>query len=375
MPGEIPLKMENSIGAHIKSRLSQRQDEGLLRNLSIEDGLVDFCSNDYLGYARENSDSGNLSLSGGSTGSRLLSGNTKYAEDLEALIAHYHGAESGLIYNSGYDANLGFFSCVPYRGDTIIYDELSHASIRDGIRLNPAQSFSFTHNDLVDLESKLKRAVGNIYVAVESVYSMDGDFAPLEEIQQLCTLYQAGLVVDEAHATGVFGKGGRGRVVELGLEGQVLARIHTFGKALGTHGAAVLGSKELRQFLINYSRPFIYSTALPETAMCSIKKAYDKMSKDMHNMLKLKNIINLFKEKIKVVKFHPILESNSAIQGLIVGGNKPTVALAQRIQKAGFDVRPILSPTVKKGTERLRISLHAFNTELEVNELINCLKK
>ena len=365
--------MVKSIGAHIKSRLNQRQQEGLLRNLSSGNGLVDFCSNDYLGYARETADHGKTDLSGGSTGSRLLSGNTKYAEDLEAFIADFHGAEAGLVFNSGYDANLGFFSCVPYRGDTILYDELAHASIRDGIRLNPAQSFSFGHNDLEDLENKLKRAAGNVYVAVESVYSMDGDFAPLEEIQQLCNLYQAGLVVDEAHATGVFGMKGSGRVVELGLEEQVLARIHTFGKALGVHGAAVLGSKDLRQFLINYSRPFVYSTALPESALFSIKTAYDKMAKDSHNLLKLKDIIETYKEKIKEVEFHSVLESSSPIQGLIVG-NQPTVALAKKIQNSGFDVRPILSPTVAKGTERLRISLHAFNTEKEVIELINCLK-
>lgn len=367
--------MTKSIGAHIKSKLDQRRDGGMLRRLVHVDGMVDFCSNDYLGYARNTEIFGKSELSGGSTGSRLLSGNTKYAEELEAFIANYHGAQSGLIYNSGYDANLGFFSCVPYRGDTILYDELSHASIRDGIRLNPAASFSFAHNDLSDLEEKLKRSTGNTYVAVESVYSMDGDFSPLKEIQTLCEKHCAGLVVDEAHATGVFGNGGKGRVVELGLEDRVFVRMHTFGKALGTHGAAVLGSAELRDFLINFSRPFIYSTALPETTLFSIKKAYDKMSLDSNSLLKLRELIDVFKEKIKGAKYDHVLLSNSAIQGIIVGGNEATVALAKQVQNDGFDVRPILSPTVPKGSERLRISLHAFNTNEEIIGLVESLKK
>jgi 8-amino-7-oxononanoate synthase len=367
--------MTKSIGAHIDSKLLQRREAGMFRRLIHVDGMVDFCSNDYLGYARNSECLENSELSGGSTGSRLLSGNSKYAEELEAFIANYHGAQSGLIYNSGYDANLGFFSCVPYRGDTIIYDELSHASIRDGIRLNPAASFSFAHNDLNDLEDKLKRSNGNTYVAVESVYSMDGDFSPLEEIQTLCEKYGAGLVVDEAHATGVFGNGGKGRVVELGLEGRVFVRMHTFGKALGTHGAVVLGSANLRDFLINFSRPFIYSTALPEITLCSIKKAYDKMSKDKDKTLKLRSLISLFKDKIKDTEYGQVLPSNSAIQGIIVGGNEATVALAKKVQNDGFDVRPILSPTVPNGSERLRISLHAFNTNEEIIGLVESLKK
>src|SRR5690606_6123052 len=164
----------------------------------------------------------------GSTGSRLISGNYAIAEEAEKEISAFHGAESGLLFNSGYDANLGILSCVPRRGDTILYDSLSHASIRDGIRLGPAKSFSFRHNDLHDLERKMKNATGNVFVVTESVFSMDGDQAPLGEMSLLCDKNSAMLIVDEAHATGVVGDRGEGLVQKLGLEKKCFARVHTF---------------------------------------------------------------------------------------------------------------------------------------------------
>ena len=405
-----------SINRHLKKSLGKRESEGLLRYLPSQNNLIDFCSNDYLGFARsselkEEIDGyvGTLHVGAqrksrtqrvgatslhtlsesplitGSTGSRLLTGNSKFAEDLEAFIADYHNAEAGLLFNSGYDANTGLFSCVPQRGDTVIYDELIHASVRDGIRLGLANSFSFGHNDLSHLEMRLKKAClpklqrrqakGSVFVAVESVYSMDGDFSPLEEIVRLCAEHDAHLIVDEAHATGLFGRGGKGRVVELKLENLVFARIHTFGKALGCHGAIILGSNLLRDYLINFSRSFIYTTALPFHCLKAVKCAYDILSKDNDKILKLSTLANVFKLKIDSYSHIDKIESFSPIQCIIISGNDRVKRVAQGVQNSGFDVRPIMSPTVPEGKERLRICLHAFNTEEEVNDLVTAISE
>ncbi|MBL4654010.1 MAG: aminotransferase class I/II-fold pyridoxal phosphate-dependent enzyme, partial [Flavobacteriales bacterium] len=247
----------------LSDKLENRKGENALRSLKTVNGLIDFSSNDYLGFARDFAVLNHSVGVGGSTGSRLLTGNSIEAEELEAFIAEYHNAEAGLLYNSGYDANIGLLSCVPQRGDTVIYDELSHASIIDGIRLSRAESFKFKHNNLEHLETRLKSAKGNVFVVVESVYSMDGDFSPLQELINLKQKFDFNLIVDEAHATGLFGKKGEGRCVELGIQNEVFARVHTYGKALGCHGAIVLGSETLRSYLINFSRSFIYTTALP----------------------------------------------------------------------------------------------------------------
>ncbi|MGZ5245809.1 MAG: aminotransferase class I/II-fold pyridoxal phosphate-dependent enzyme, partial [Flavitalea sp.] len=259
----------------IKERLERRMAENAKRFLRTTEGMVDFCSNDYLGIATNQllKESINGELSTGSGGSRLLSGNYELIERTEDRIAAFHGAEAGLIFNSGYDANLGLLSCIGQKGDTYLYDNLSHASIRDGIRLSFAESFSFMHNDVEDLERKLKSATGQVTVVTESVFSMDGDLAPLKEIAELCQRYEAFLIVDEAHATGIVGASGEGLVQELKLNEKCFARVHTFGKAVGTHGAIVLGSCELRDYLINFSRAFMYTTALPPASVSAISTA------------------------------------------------------------------------------------------------------
>ncbi len=241
-------------------KIEERKSAGSLRQLKLVRGMVDFCSNDYLGLASLLK-VGNPGLQLGSTGSRLLAGNYPLIEEVEMEIAEFHQSEAGLIFNSGYDANVGLLSCVAQKNDTIIYDSLSHASIRDGVRLSFAQSWAFNHNDLVDLEKKLQLATGQLFVVTESVFSMDGDKAPLVEIVELCKTYKAALVVDEAHATGIIGDKGAGLVQAMGLQQHCLARVHTFGKALGCHGAIVLGSKILRTYLINFARSLIYTTA------------------------------------------------------------------------------------------------------------------
>ena len=363
----------NSHFKHIKDKLEQRKDDNSFRELKFNNNLVDFCSNDYLGLASEQEIHmlDNIKQFG-STGSRLISGNFKQAVEVEAYLADFYKAESGLIFNSGYTANVGLFSCIAQRSDTIIYDELIHASIRDGIKLSNANSFSFKHNDLSALTDKIKIAKGNVFIAVESIYSMDGDEAPLQKIVAICKEFDAALIVDEAHSCGIFGGKGEGLVIEHGLENDVFARVVTFGKAFGCHGAVVLGNKLLRDYLINYSRSFIYTTALPITAVLTIKSSHQFLLKNLDKIERLRGLISYFKKSI-VNNQLSIINSNSPIQCIVVPGNDKVRELALSLQNKGFDVRPILAPTVPKGEERLRICLHSFNTEQQVEDLIKLI--
>lgn len=345
--------------------LQKRIEKGNLRSLSLHADLADFYSNDYLSLANHPDLSAPVSLSG-SSGSRLLSGNSPEAMQCESVLAAHFQAESALVFNSGYDANLGFFSSVPQRGDTILYDELIHASARDGIRLSLAHSFSFLHSDLDQLESRLKNAKGTVFVAVESLYSMDGDLAPLVEIQILCNKYGALLVVDEAHSGGVFGDFGKGICHQLGIENQVFARLITFGKAFGSHGAAVLGSDDLIQFLINFSRSFIYTTALPPAHYSHLISAIQFEGIPNLQAKLLQNIASFrshFENKLVVS------DACSPIQIFKFPGNEACRTIAEFLQVSGFQVKPILSPTVSEGNERLRICIHAHNAQEEIDRL------
>lgn len=356
------------IGEYMLKALQNRKREGLYRQLRVVSDLFDFSSNDYLGLAQIPYEDSGEGLAGGSSGSRLLSGNSRLAEMLEEELAAFHQAPSALVFNSGYAANIGLLSCVPKRGDTILFDSLAHASIREGIQLSPAQGWSFRHNDLQHLESKLQRAEGRIFIVVESVYSMDGDLAPLADLVELAERFGAALVVDEAHATGIFGPRGEGLCVVLGLQDKVWARIHTFGKAVGRQGAAILGPSVLKAFLVNFSRPFIYTTALPPNVLQEIRR--------MYKVLQQENFPEQIRQKIDLFNTLkrdelPFLESTSAIQGILLGGKRATVELAQYLQGKGFDLRPILAPTVPQGKERLRICLHTFNSDEEIEQLMN----
>ncbi len=359
----------------IEKKLEERRAGGNYRSLKPGNSLIDFCSNDYLGFARsgvlKNKIEEEIKKSGqtanGSTGSRLLSGNSAYAEDLEKHIAHLHYSPAGLIFNSGYDANLGLFSALPQRGDTIITDELIHASIIDGARLSYANRYIFKHNNLDSLEEKLKHAKGICYIAVESVYSMDGDAPPIPEILELTERYNAHLIVDEAHATGLYGlEATNGMIGD-----RVFARIVTFGKALGCHGAIVLGSKLLREYLINFARPFIYTTAAAPNQLASVKMAYQLLSESGGEIELLQKNIRLFKQSIVNHGPYLLIDSDSAIQCIVLKSNEKAVTLAVELQSYGLDVRPILSPTVPKGFERIRICLHSFNTLAEISLLTN----
>jgi 8-amino-7-oxononanoate synthase len=367
----------NEAEKYITSKLDERKSAGLYRVLKPENNLIDFCSNDYLGFARsselkeriEKEIAGLPYYLNGSTGSRLLSGNLTYTENLEQHIAQFHKAEAGLIFNSGYDANVGLFSSLPQRGDTIISDELIHASIIDGIRLSHANRYTFKHNDLESLEAKLKQAKGNCYVVVESIYSMDGDTPPMTQILSLTDKYNAALIVDEAHAVGLYKQG---LICDLELENKVFARIITFGKGLGCHGAIVLGSNALRVYLINFARSFIYTTAASMHQLASIKMAYQMLNEADDAINRLKNSISFFNQHV-MPPVQPLISSISAIHCLPVYGNHNARTVALQVQNAGLDVRAILSPTVPVGEERLRICLHAFNTPAEMELLIETL--
>jgi 8-amino-7-oxononanoate synthase len=375
----------------ITNILEQRKKQALFRTLRTTDALVDFCSNDYLGFARDeklksaiHTYTKEVSLSTGATGSRLLAGNTAFVENLEQQIATFHKAEAGLIFNSGYDANVGLLSSIPQKNDFLITDELIHASMIDGARLSHAVRYKFKHNDLEDLAKKLAKIEedkdntlslkdAQVFVAIESVYSMDGDFAPLKEIASLCVQFGANLIVDEAHATGVFGKNGEGLVNELNLEDKVFARVITFGKALGCHGAIVLGNNVLRDYLINFARAFIYTTAAPIHSHISVQCAYDLMKSQSFSNENLHDLIGFFKKQASLNPNLALIDSTSAIQCIIIEGNENCRAVAKSLQEKGLDIRAIVSPTVPKGKERLRICIHDFNTKNEILKIFEVL--
>lgn len=353
-------------------KLKIRKSEGTLRSLSCFDGFIDFYSNDYLGLAKTSIEHRSSNHSG-ATGSRLISGNSQVAETCERTLAEFFNSEAALVYNSGYDANIGLFSAILQRGDTVLYDEAIHASVRDGIRLSFASAYSFEHNSLNDLRLKLERAKGTIYIAVESLYSMNGDLAPLKEIAEIAREYNAYLIVDEAHSGGVFGTSGRGLVEELKLEKSVFARLITFGKAYGYHGAVVLGSHDLKDFLINFSRSFIYTTALPPDDYETIKRKVTDAS--------IAQCQSVLQEKIAYFtannpSVHRKSDVRSPIQMIRISSVEKTRFIADKLQKAKIAIKPIYAPTVKKGEESIRICIHANNSSAEIeflSDLINQL--
>jgi 8-amino-7-oxononanoate synthase len=360
---------------HLSNSLSKLTEINQLRSLKIIKDKIDFTSNDYLGLARSKElfwmiqeEVEKISAPyNGATGSRLLSGNNELAESLETKLASIFKSEKTLVFNSGYAANMAVLASVPQRGDTIIYDELVHACMHDGMRLSKAQCFGFRHNDLEDLENKIKGATGQVFIAIESVYSMDGDESPLEELVALADKYNAVIILDEAHSTGSYGPNGAGLAVQKNLESKIPIRIYTFGKAMGVHGACVAGSKLLTDYLVNYARPFIFSTALSPHSLISIGCAFDFLSANIHLQNELKNRIALFLSRIDS-------KSKSAIQALIVPGNREAKSLAQKLQDEGIDCRAILSPTVSAGKERIRICIHTYNSEGEIYRLTNILQ-
>ncbi|MFV8371789.1 aminotransferase class I/II-fold pyridoxal phosphate-dependent enzyme [Flavobacterium sp. LB2P74] len=372
---------------NLSAKLEIRKQNNALRKLPLSSKKIDFSSNDYLGFSQseiifkethQHLITNNI-IQNGATGSRLLSGNHKLYQETEDLIVNFHQSETALIFNSGYDANIGFFSAVPQKNDLILYDELCHASIRDGIQLSNAKAYKFNHNDFDDLEKLILRNPNTtIYIVTESVFSMDGDCPNLEELVQLSDKYHCYLVVDEAHALGVFGdpetSGGEGFVQMLGLQNHVFARIMTFGKGLGCHGAAILGSAELRDYLVNFARSFIYTTGLSPHSVATILIAYQHLESDSASILKLKENIVFFNQQKNLLSLKPLfVRSKSAIQSAVIPGNEKVKVIANQLQEKGFDVKAILSPTVPEGQERLRFCLHSYNSQEEIAEVLRLL--
>ena len=374
---------------NLAAKLEIRKQNNAFRKLSFPNDLIDFASNDYIGFSRNKAIFEethqylieNKIIQNGATGSRLLSGNHKVYQEAENYIAQFHQSDSALIFNSGYDVNVGFFSSVPQKGDLILYDELCHASIRDGIQLSNAKAYKFQHNDFEDLEKKItnyKLRITNqeIYIVTESVFSMDGDTPNLEELAQLSEKYKCHLVIDEAHALGVFGDKGEGLVQQLGLEDQVFARIMTFGKGLGCHGAAIVGSQELKDYLINFARSFIYTTGLSPHSVATILVGYQHLKIEKKAIENLRENIIHFNQEKNILGLKPMfVRSKSAIQSAIIPGNQNVKSIANQLQEKGFDVKAILSPTVPEGQERLRFCLHSYNTKEEISEVLSLLSR
>ena len=440
----------------LQEHLDRRHREGTLRSLmplpksniteqSEEPGVssehsIDFASNDYLGLARCHNQHKLVQSAYdrlftpndttvpmlGSTGSRLLSGDSHLARSLEVKLASVHNRESSLLFNSGYDANLSVLSSLPYKeDDAIIMDELVHNSLIMGMRmgrLNKERVFLFKHNDVEDLRRVLEEvssSISSTLVVVESVYSMDGDIAPLKEILELAYKMGAGVMVDEAHGLGVYGKtnvqdlqltmnksitaldgsgidnhnknsvkGGTGVLAALDIENHpaLFCSIHTFGKAAGCHGAVVAGSNTLISYLVNYARPFVYSTALPSHSIITIQQSYESMMGSVGESRRSKvfRLVRLFREEVSLGidtlndecpnSGFELLPSPSPIQAIVVPGNEKCISVCHYLRNVGkLDVYPIRSPTVVKGKERIRIILHSHNNEDEVHTLTKML--
>ncbi len=353
----------------MQTRLEGRKRAGLWRSLPTEGSpsLIDLTSNDYLGFSRSREileKAHAMTDRIGATGSRLLTGNHPLYRGLEEKISLFHLAESCLIYNTGYMANLGLLAAVGVKEATFLYDLEVHASIYDGMRLSHAKCLPFRHNDLNSLERRLKAAKRPIFVLIESIYSISGDIAPVREIAKTCTTWGASLIVDEAHATGVRGPQGEGLCVECGIEDQTFARVHTFSKALGVHGAAVVGSKTLKEYLVNFSRPFIYTTALPSCALAMIACAYKKLQREAkEHQHRLGELIHYFRSKTHS-------SCDGPIQPLYISGVERLKNIASKIRESGLDVRAIVPPTTARGNELLRVVLHSFNQEEEIDKLV-----
>lgn len=372
------------LAKNLIQKLENRKQNNSLRKLPVFNNLVDFSSNDYIGFSKSESIFKqthaylleNEIFQNGASGSRLISGNHSLYQIAETFIAEFHDAESALIFNSGYDANVGFFSAVPQRNDVILYDELSHASIRDGIVMSNAKSYKFNHNDFEDLERLIQKFPNtNIYIVTETVFSMDGDSPNLEELADLSEKHNCYLVVDEAHTLGVFGEKGEGLIQYLNLHNRVFARIMTFGKGLGCHGSVILGSTDLKEYLVNFARSFIYTTGLSPHSVATILVAYQQLDVQKETIEKLRQNIVLFNQQKNLLGLKPMfVRSKSAIQSAIVPGNENAKQLAQQLQDKGFDIKAILSPTVPEGQERLRFCIHSYNSEEEINQVLESLR-
>ncbi|WP_186754820.1 aminotransferase class I/II-fold pyridoxal phosphate-dependent enzyme [Echinicola salinicaeni] len=366
----------------IQSKLEQAASSNKLRTLKkTSPDKVDFFSNDYLGYSTKGLLSQSISNNSspqwvGATGSRLISGNHPEIELLEQDFADFMDSPSALLYNSGYMANVGLLSALGDKESCFVFDEHVHASIKEGMRLGFGQKIAFKHNDLPDLERKLKSQAEKgkrIFVLTEGLFSMHGDTPDIQGMLNLCQKHQAALIIDEAHSLGTLGLDNKGISTEFHDHPNLFARVITFGKAAGGHGAMVLGSGMLRDFLVNFSRAFIYTTAPSIDQVNSIRSTLD-LFKKKSNFEELDKAIQSYLNFVKDLP-NNFSQNPSPIQYWQCADIPRLKDKVELLQGSGFNCYAILSPTVKPGEERIRIVLHAFNTKKEIQELINLLEK
>ncbi|CAJ1963223.1 unnamed protein product [Cylindrotheca closterium] len=384
---------------HILPALERRRKEGSLRKLqfSHQVGAIDFSSNDYLGLAQSRQQFQLVEKTFqkqpqhvprlGSTGSRLLTGDSDYTRSLEDKLAKYHNSPAALLANSGYDANLAVLSTLTMN-NLVLMDELCHNSQQMGIRLSrDCDVKQFQHNNVEDLERLLKEASPGRHciIVVETVYSMDGDRAPVVELFDMALRYNACVIVDEAHALGVFGENGMGVLSEFGLENHpsLLCSVHTFGKAAGCHGAVICSSQNVKEYLLNYARPIIYSTAVGLHALVTIECSYETMRNHIGKRLRRQvyRAVQLFRrllleQSAKSGRQIQLISSISPIQALVVPGNQNCLDFCQRVAyktEGNIKLFPIRSPTVPKGQERVRVIIHAHNTDQEIQQLVELM--
>jgi 8-amino-7-oxononanoate synthase len=365
-----------------ESDLRELADRGRLRSLRARAG-IDFTSNDYLGLAESvelrqaAADAVARGVPVGSGGSRLLRGNHPEHEALETEAAAYFGAETALYFGGGYVANFAIFSTLPQTGDLIVHDELIHASVHEGLRRGRADFVGVPHNNVDAFDAAIVRwraagGKGRPWLAVESLYSMDGDSPDLVELLAVADRHEAMLVIDEAHATGVLGPQGRGLAAAFEGRDNVIT-LHTCGKALGTVGGFILAPRIIRDFLVNRSRPFIFATA-PSPLTAAVTRAALAMSRsNPERRERLARLVQFAGNELR--RRCRIEPSGSHIVPIIVGPDRAAVTLASALQHRGYDVRAIRPPTVPEGTARLRIALTLNVDEPTVAGLFGALSE
>jgi 8-amino-7-oxononanoate synthase len=351
--------------AGLVAGLEARRTAGLLRAPALPSG-IDLSSNDYLGYAadpdlEERVAAAVRRLGIGSGASRLMRGHHPIFEETEARLAGFCGTPRSLLFSSGYALNTGLLQAIAGREDTIACDALAHASLIDGIVLSRARRLRFPHQDFDALAARLRRAParrGRLFIVTESLFSMDGDLTDLRALCDLAERHDALLIVDEAHATGLYGPRGAGRVEELGLRDRVLCTLHTGGKALGVGGAWVAGDEILAAHLVNTCRSFIFSTAPVPALAAGLLAALQRRAGDDATVERLHRTAAVFRRRLRDTGID-ILRSDSPIVPVLLGGNDRAVAVAARLRDDGFDVRAVRPPTVPEGSARLRLTVRA----------------
>lgn len=354
----------------LEKEVAIRKASNTFRKLPKQSFTHDLLSNDYLGLSHKKNETDFFITAGGS--SRLIAGTSEYHLLLEEELAQKFDAEKALIFNSGYTANLGVLSCIASKNDLIIYDEFVHASIKDGMRLSLAKRIKFKHNCIEDLERILKanqNSYSTVFIVVEGLYSMDGDFCPIKEVTKLKQQYDFQLIVDEAHSIGCIGDDGKGLVVAENCLKDTFLRVITFGKAFGSHGAAILCNAITQDYLINFSRPFIYTTALPPSVIQDIRYKIN-FSGINNEQNKLQENISYFRKLFK--SFHLKSASNSPIQTLFFPISQ-LKAIEEKATHSGIGIKAILPPTVPLNQERLRISIHANTKKETLDQLYECI--